>query len=193
LFLHIQRMIVVKTVRNPYATQLQLPSSVFKQRRTNALYLKFIEVITIYNQFRKRANSDEAIAKSEKDYLETTIEDIEWANKLLKHVLLKKSDDLSGASRGFLERLKKYLEEKKEDSFKAKELRMAMRISSSTLNRHLIELASAGYLRIAGGNKAYGFCYEINNPKEYKELKNSVQNELSETLDKLRKPKGIPL
>ncbi|MFZ9956904.1 MAG: hypothetical protein ACO3E1_12375, partial [Flavobacteriales bacterium] len=50
LFLHIQRMIVAKTVRNPYATYLQLPSSVFKQRRTNALYLKFIEVITIYNQ-----------------------------------------------------------------------------------------------------------------------------------------------
>jgi len=197
LFLHIQRMIVAKTVRNPYATYLQLPSSVFKQRRTNALYLKFIEVITIYNQSResKKAKAIQSPStdgsQKEENVIETSIEDIEWANKLLKHVLLKKSDELSGASRGFLERLKKYLEENGESTFKARELRMAMRISSSTLNRHLMELTSAGYLRICGGNKTYGYCYGINNPKEYKELHDTMQNELSKTLDKLRKHEAI--
>ncbi len=192
LFLHIQRMIVAKTVCNPYATQLQLPSSVFKQRRTNALYLKFIEIITIYNQHRERKKAKAIQSPStdggqkEEKFLETTIEDIEWANKLLKHVLLKKSDELSGASRGFLERLKKYLEENGESTFKARELRMAMRIASATMSRYLLELTNTGYLRVCGGNKLSGYDYKIVNTQEYKQLSKNVQNELEEVVRTLK-------
>ena len=47
------------------------------------------------------------------EYIETTLEDIKEANELLKEVLLAKSDELTNASRNFLELIKSYLEKEK--------------------------------------------------------------------------------
>ena len=187
LFINIQRLVVTHKVYNPYATMLQVPSLVFKKRRANAMYLKFIEVVTLYNQFRKRANSDEAIAKKEKDYLETTIEDIEWTNRLLKRVFLNKSDDLAHATRNILEKIKKHLKAKKELTFTTRDLKTDLRMGESLLKKHLPKLVNQGYLKIKGGNKLQGYCYLILDEQEYIELKSGVFYELDQSVEKLKK------
>lgn len=78
----------------------------FKQRRTNAHYLALIEVITFYKQFQREQKLDEATGEI---FIETTIEDIEEANTLLKQIWLRKSDELNGATRSYFEQLKQHL------------------------------------------------------------------------------------
>ena len=102
-----QRVLQPVQVRNPYAEQLQLPADVFKPRRTNAHYLAFIEAVTFYHQFQRTERVDEDTGER---YIETTIEDIAAANNLMRDVLLRKSDELTGACRNYFERLKKYLQ-----------------------------------------------------------------------------------
>ncbi|OWP73996.1 hypothetical protein BWK62_15330, partial [Flavobacterium oreochromis] len=101
-----QRLLKIISIRNPYAEYLSLPQAVFKPRRTNAHYLQFIEAITFYKQYQKFHHIDTATGE---EYIETTIEDIQEANELIKEVLLRKSDSLSGACRNHLENLKEYL------------------------------------------------------------------------------------
>jgi len=98
-----QRVLQPIPVRNPYAEQLQLPAGVFKPRRTNAHYLAFIEAVTFYHQYQRTERVDEDTGER---YLETTIEDIAAANQLMKDVLLRKSDELTGACRNYFEKLK---------------------------------------------------------------------------------------
>ncbi len=82
-----QRILQPVPVRNPYAEQLQLPTDVFKPRRTNAHYLAFIEAITFYHQYQRTERVDEDTGEK---YIETTLEDIAVANQLMKNVLLRK-------------------------------------------------------------------------------------------------------
>ena len=101
-----QRLLEPIKVVNPYAEQLKIPSEVFKPRRTNKHYLDFIEVVTFYHQFQRERK---VVEETGEVYIETTLEDIENANRLLKGVLLRKSDELSGPVRDFFEKLKDYL------------------------------------------------------------------------------------
>ncbi len=53
LLQNVQKILQPMTVINPFAELLQIPKEVFKQRRSNAHYLAFIEVITFYNQHER--------------------------------------------------------------------------------------------------------------------------------------------
>lgn len=95
-------------------------------------------------------------------------------------VLLRKSDELSGACRSFLEELKTYLKTNKLNEFTAKDIRRPMRIAYSTLTRYLRDLRQGGYLEVAGGDQKNGFAFQIAKPNEYENLKNGVQTALEE-------------
>jgi DNA primase len=167
----------IKTV-NPYAEQLKVPDAVLKPLRTNAHYLAFIEAITFYHQYQRPIKAD----REGTPYIETTLEDIRWANRLLEGVLLAKSDELSGACRKFLENLKSWLQKENRQSFYAKELRAAFRISPDNLKYYLRQLHAYGHIKITGGNRyRKGFEYEIEDIGEYEKLKHNVGH----TLDKL--------
>ena len=103
---NVQRLLEPIKVVNPYAELLQIPKEVFKPRRTNNHYLQFIEVITFYHQGQRPILFDEETGEA---YIETTLEDIAQANGLLKPILLRKSDNLTGACRNHFERLKNHL------------------------------------------------------------------------------------
>src|SRR6185437_13848591 len=60
LLQNVQRVLQPVSVRNPYAEQLRIPPEVFKQRRSNAHYLAFIEVVTFYKQYQRERKTDEA-------------------------------------------------------------------------------------------------------------------------------------
>jgi hypothetical protein len=54
---------------------------------------------------------------------------VEAAFTLLETTLLKNSDELNDACRGFFERLKGYLKEKDTESFYSKEIRSVFRLT----------------------------------------------------------------
>lgn len=178
-----QRILQPITVRNPFAPLLQIPKEVFKPRRTNRHYLEFIEAVTFYHQYQREQKTDEATGEV---YIETTIEDIAEANKLMKEILLRKSDELSGACRNYFENLKKYLQQEKKTSFTNRDARAALRENHSNQKRFMLQLIQEGTIRKNTGNRKKGFDYEIVSFEEWKELQNKITNVLDEIFEKLK-------
>jgi DNA primase len=179
------------TVVNPYAEKLTIPETVFKPLRTNAHYLQFIEAITFVHQFQRpvkyRTHSLSFGEGRGEAYIETTLEDIELANELLKDVLLAKSDELTKACRDFLENLKSILKENKQ-SFYRSEVREKLKINPHNLNHYLKTLHFYGYVKPIGGNKYKGgYEYEVTRKDEYTHLQNAVTTALDNALQNIRR------
>ncbi len=169
-------------VRNPYAEQLKLPEYIFKPLRTNAHYLATIETITFYHQYQREIKTD---ANTGERYIETTLEDIKWANILLKDVLLAKADELPRAVREFFESLKRWVKKEQKENFYAKEVRERLRMYPMKVNRYMHELESRGFIRKTGGNKKTGFEYEIYRWDDYEKLKAGT-DVLNDILEEIR-------
>ena len=183
-FKDVQMLLQPIRVINPYAEQLKIPQEVFKPLRSNAHYLQFIECVTFYHQYQREVKT----TRYGERYIETTLEDIEAANHLLKDVLLAKADELSGACRKFFETLKNHLKQEDRQSFYAKELRNKLRISYATLKRHLQQLHINGYIKIVGGDKfRKGYEYEVVSYEEYQELQRNIKTALDTALDNVKR------
>ena len=187
---NVQRLLKPISVKNPYATYLQLPEAVFKPRRTMLLLLLFTETITYYHQYQRELKTDEDTGGQ---YIESTIDDIQNAFRLLETTLLKKSDELNDACRSFFERLKAWLKQNDTDSFYSKEVRAAFRLSPSSLTRYLYELERMGYIKIARGNRYKGFEYKIQNWDDLENLANDAQNMVKGILEKIKSVTRSPL
>lgn len=179
-----QRILEPVKVINPYAELLKLPLEVFKPRRTNSHYLQFIEAVTYYHQYQREQKADEQTGEV---YIQTTLEDIAQANKLLKETLLRKSDELSGACRNYLENVKAYLENENKTKFTNREIRKALRINESNQKRWTIALHNNYYIKRTKGTQSKGYDYEIVSYEEFRKLKEQVGNALDETLAQLHK------
>jgi len=185
-FQNMQRVLIPVQIRNPYAEMLQIPAEVFKPRRSNAHYLAFIEAVTFYHQYQREKQVDKGTGE---EYIETTLEDIEEANKLMKEVLIRKSDDLTGACRNYFERLKDWLKKEDKNTFTNREVRQVLRVNASNQKRYMVELQTGYYIRKTKGNQAQGFRYEIISMEEYEQLKQGITGILDEILKKLREKK----
>lgn len=183
-FQNMQRVLQPVQVRNPYAESLKIPDEVFKPRRTNAHYLAFVEAVTFYHQYQREKQYDKETGE---EYIETTLEDIEEANKLMKEVLIRKSDPLNSACRKYLEWLKGWLKREKKTSFTNKEVRQALRINPSNQKRYMVQLQDYDYVQKVKGEKGKTHHYEITNLEEYEQLKGGISSVLDEILAKLRK------
>ncbi|MCP3659690.1 MAG: DNA primase, partial [Bacteroidetes bacterium] len=177
-FKDIQSVLKPIKVINRYAPKLIIPETDFRPLRTNSHYLNFIEVITFYKQYQKEKKTDNNGDK----YIETTLEDIKEANELLKEVLLNKSDELTKASRNFLEMIKAYLKTHKKETFYTKDLRQAYRIKPTTLKRYLRDLNSYGLIKIISGSSARGYEYEMLETNEYAKLEESISISLEKSV-----------
>jgi DNA primase len=173
LFKNMQRMLRPIQIINPYAKLIQLPAQVFKPRRTMTLLLGFIEAVTFYHQYQREVKKD----NNGKPYIETTREDIQAAFNLLKDVLFSKSDELTRATRDFLEQLKELLKTLGKESFTAKQVREKLRLSPSSLKRYLIELDRYGYIK-GKGNRYRSYEYAVTSYDEYETLKSSIDQHL---------------
>jgi DNA primase len=180
-----QRLLRKVKVINPYAPKLDIPDCVFKKLRTNMHYLKLIEIIAFYHQYQREWKKDQ----EGKPYIETTLEDIELANWLVKDTLIRKSDELSGDLRGFFENLKYYLKNQdnqtEQTSFYAKEIRKAFRMHPQKLSRYLINLEKRGLIKLIGNNRQTGYEYLIISWNDYELLKSDV-DVLDQILEKLK-------
>ena len=180
---NMQRVLLPIKIINPYAESLKIPSEVFKKRRTNAHYLQFIEAITFYHQYARTQQVDEETGEV---FIETTLEDIEEANELMKQVLLRKSDNLSGACRSYYEWLKSYIKANKIGTFTSKEMSMLSRRSITSIKRYHKALSDYGYLESVTLPKVKGYHYKIRNYKDYKVLQRKVESVLDECLSALQ-------
>lgn len=180
-----QRLLQPVSIRNPFAELLQIPTEVFKPRRTNAHYLQFIEAVTFYHQYQREKKVDKLTGEQ---FIETTLEDIAEANKLMKEVLLRKADELSGATRNYFEQLKQLLQDNKQSTFTNKDIRKALRLPGTTVRRYHNELLQNSYIRLQESKKKKGYLFEIVSYEEYMQLKNSISIVLDEILHKLRAP-----
>jgi hypothetical protein len=183
-----QRLLQPVQVRNPFAELLQIPTEVFKPRRTNAHYLQFIEAVTFYHQYQREKYTDKQTGET---YINTTLEDIEEANKLMKEVLLRKADELSGATRNYFEQLKILLQEQQQSTFTNKEIRKTLRLPGTTVRRYHNELLQSSYIKLQESKKQKGYCYEITSYEEYKQLQNNITVVLDNILQQLRTTKPV--
>lgn len=177
-----QRILQAVQIRNPFAEFLKVPDEVFKPRRTNAHYLAFIELVTFYHQYQREKKYD---TETGEEYIETTLEDIAEANKLLKEILLRKSDELNGATRNYFEKLKIWLTRENRTTYTNQEAKRVLRLPSSTIKRYQLYLFQSGYIRVANGKKHRGYEYEIVSYEEYMKLQNHIATAMDEILERL--------
>jgi predicted DNA-binding ribbon-helix-helix protein len=166
-----QRLLQPVQIRNPFAEQLQIPTEVFKPRRTNAHYLQFIEAVTFYHQYQREKHTDKATGET---FIYTTLEDIAEANKLMKEVLLRKADELSGATRNYFELLKTALQENKQSTFTNKEAKQLLRLPISTVKRYNLELLQSNCIKRNDNQKTKAYHFEITSYEEYNRLQTSI-------------------
>ncbi len=179
-----QRILEPIKIINPYAELLQIPEEVLKPRRTNNHYLQFIEVITYYHQFQREQKVNQSTGEV---FIETTLEDIAEANKLLKEILLRKSDELTGACRNYFERLKQYLVGEQQKQFTNREISRLFRVSSTTVKRYHLDLFNSGYLKSTKQKGSKAYLYEVVSYEEYLELQKHVTTVLDDSLEQLQK------
>ncbi|GAA5040140.1 hypothetical protein GCM10011506_40290 [Marivirga lumbricoides] len=187
-----QRILKPVSIRNPYAEQLKIPDEVFKPRRSNAHYLAFIEAVTFYHQYQR---AEEADKETGEIYINTTLEDIQEANKLMKEVLIRKSDPLNDAGRKYLEWLKTWLNKRdkalpaeakaKAGSFTNKEVRQFLRINPSNQKRYMVQLQEYDYVKKVAGEKGKPHEYRITQLDEYEQLKNGITGILDKIMSGL--------
>ncbi|MFN5848357.1 MAG: hypothetical protein ACK43K_07690, partial [Chitinophagales bacterium] len=93
-------MSVLENVKiiNPYAPLINLPNEIAYPRKSLLLLLNFIEIITYFHQYQREKIVDK---KTGEIQIQTAIEDIELAFKLLKNSLFRRADELSTTARGF--------------------------------------------------------------------------------------------
>lgn len=184
LFKNMQRMLRPIQVINPYAKHILLPEQVFKPRRTMTLLLGFIEAVTFYHQYQREVKKD----NNGQSYIETTAGDIQEAFNLLKDVLFSKSDELTRATRDFLEQLKQYIQSNSQQSFTAQQVRKAFRTEPRTIQRYIRELKQYGFIKpVSGFKRRIGFEYRIADTSEYTNLKTEIDSHLEAIVEKLRK------
>jgi hypothetical protein len=188
-FRNMQRILVPMQIRNPYAEQLKIPKEVLRPRRTNAHYLAFIEAVTFYHQYQREKQYDRQTGE---EYIETTIEDIRAANRLMKEVLLRKADALTVAVRNYFEHLKEYLSDQKDKNFTNRQIRQALRIKAATLKRYHSELSANGLLQVKSGKKATGYVYQVTSFKDYEQLQERIHGVLDQITGRLEKKERRP-
>lgn len=182
LLKNVQRLLEPVKIINPYAEHLNIPEEVLKPRRTNNHYLQFIEVVTHYHQFQRTRQADKETGEL---YIETTLDDIQAANALLKETLLRKSDELTGACRNYLEAVKSYLAHEDKKQFTNREIRKALKVNPSNQKRYNLSLIHNYYIKKVKGKTGTAYKYEIVSYQEFQELRNHVSSVLDENLTKL--------
>jgi DNA primase len=183
LFKNMQRVLRPIQVNNPYSKFITLPEAVFKPRRTITLLRGFIKAIAFYHQYQREVKKD----KHGQLYIDVTIEDIEQGFYYMQDVLFSKSDELTKATREFLEQLKQLSKQIGSDTFNAKMIREQLRMNPGNMKRYLSELVRYGYIKANGNRYRKGsYEYSIVKMDEYEALKSQIEQHLQSILQTIK-------
>ena len=183
LFKNCQRVLEPVRVLNPFAELLSIPEEVLKPRRSNDHYLLAIEAITFYKQYQREKKADE----NGEMYIEVALEDIIEANELLKDILLRKSDELSGSCRDYLEQISQYLQGNEQSIFNLTEIRKHLKLEPTKQKRFTKTLLEGYFIKRVKGTKAKGYEYELVSPDEYHRLQSKISRVLDSSIERIRK------
>ncbi len=152
------RLLKPYPVINPYADKVHLPQEAHKIRRLNELYQSFVRQVTLVHQYRRDKDS--------RGRLITRKEDLLVAADIMFESILLKIDELDGGLRQFYERLKDYVKAMGGDHhgtycFGQREIRMALNVSKSQLQRYIYDLRGLEYIVLSDGHINRGYRYRI--------------------------------
>jgi hypothetical protein len=117
-------------------------------------------------------------------------EDLQVAAEILFESILLKVDELDGSLRQFYERLKQYIKTKGNDhhesyEFGQREIRQALQVSKSQLQRYLNDLIQLEYIRPSGGHINRGLNYKVLYWDNVQVMRAKVKRHLQGQLDQL--------
>ena len=170
------RLLKPYEVINPYADKIQLPKEAHKIRRLNELFQAFVKQVTLINQYQRQ--------KDKQGRLITDKEDILTAIEIMFESILLKVDELDGSLRQFFEQLKTHLKEAQQE-FTQREIRQALRISKTQLQRYIQDLIELEYIQQTGGHPNRGYTYKISYWDNIERLRKRIQDDLYGQLDRL--------
>jgi hypothetical protein len=155
-------------VVNPYAKQLTFLDTKLRARRDHVKYLTLIRAIALLFQYQRPIKTVEHHGKT-LPYLETTLGDIEIANRLAGEVLGRSLDELAPQTRRLLmladrmvaERCEKLKLEREDFRFTRRELRDATAWSDFQVAKHLQRLVDLEYMLVHRGGRGQSFVYEL--------------------------------
>jgi DNA primase len=173
------RLLQPLEVVNPYAPHIILPEGAHKIRRLNELYQSFIRQVTLLHQFQRQ--------KDKQGRLVSTVEDLRQASLILLDSIVLKVDELDGALRQFYEQLKTYIDAKgnREYEFTQRELRHALRLSKTQMQRYISDLIALEYLKQTGGHINKGFNYKIQWWDNAQALRQDIKADLTRQIDEV--------
>lgn len=119
-------------------------------------------------------------------YIEVTIEDITEGNELLKDVLLRKSDELTGSCRDYLQQIHQYLQDHELVRFTNREIRRFLKLEPTKQKRFTKTLLENHYIKRMHGSKTRGYEYEIVSPDEYRQLQSHITGVLAANLERVK-------
>jgi len=175
------RMLKPYEVINPFAHKILLPPEAHKIRRLTELYHAFINQITLLNQYQRQ--------RDKQGRLITEKEDIQAAIEIMFDSIILKIDELDGSLRQFYEDLKAYIikqgEEYQNYQFTQREIRQALNVSKTQLQRYFRDLSELEYICQPGTGYKGAFTYKINYWDNIKALRDRIKQYLQEQLNEL--------
>lgn len=168
------RMLQPYEVVNPFADKIHLPEHAHKIRRLNELYQSFVRQITLLHQFQRNRDQQGRLISQK--------EDLKLACDILFESIVLKVDELDGSLRQFFEALKNYIKEQSRE-FTQREVRQALHISKSQMQRYMYALQHLGYVHQSGGYINKGLRYKIdywdNHHKTRLEIRDFLEKQLA--------------
>jgi DNA primase len=178
---NVVRTIAAYEVLNPYANKLHLPEDAHKIRRLNDLFISFVKMITVLNQYQRK--------KDDRGRLITEIEDLETAIAIMFESIVLKVDELDGSLRQFFESLKTFVAKKsRQYEFTRFEVREATGTGKTQQHHYISKLLELEYLQQYGfANR--GFKYKIVHWDNYTALRERIKQHLSKQIEALKNNK----
>ena len=163
-----QRLLRPLLVVNPYARRLSFPDHRTRTRRDHVKYLTLIETVALLHQHQRAVKTVEHEGKLV-EYIEVTLDDISWANRLAHEVLGRSLDELSPQTRRMLTLLdgmvaaacERLAMSRKDFHFSRKEVRAATGWTDFQVRTHLEKLVALEYVLVHRGARGQSFVYEL--------------------------------
>jgi len=165
---HAQQLLRSLHIVNPYADQLTFVDSQTRTRRDHEKYLTLIDSIALLHQYQREIKTVEYTGHTI-EYIEVTLEDIEYANQLAHEILGRTLDELPPQTRTLLTLLNDFVSQRCEEQsrqrtdvrFSRRELREYSHWGNTQLGIHLDRLVTMEYVLLHRSGRGHTYVYEL--------------------------------
>ena len=163
-----QRLLKPVLVSNPFRQDLSFRSDLTRTRRDHPKYLTLIRVIAFLHQYQREKKTIQKHGQ-EYQYIEVTLDDIEWANRLAHSVMGQSLDELTPQSRKLINAIyNMVLNVSQSETLELSDVRFTQREvreftgwTQTQVKKHMHRLVDYEYLRIHRGRQGQSWIYEL--------------------------------